>query len=200
MTNAGLAVADLPEPVIGALGGLKQQRVRGRIGSADFTSSVMAAGGGRLALSLSKAILTAAGLAVGDTAEVEITGVDDPDTARRKGDASMLDDLEAAALLAIKPPSDDVVLPIGARRIVFTAKEIGEWLERAVDVATAGARATAAVLGLLPLAGVGLAALLGVGPTRLYGSPAALASASAGLVLLGVGLTAVSTWEVIQAW
>lgn len=60
-------------------------------------------------------------------------------------------------------------------------------LERAVDVATAGARATAAVLGLLPLAGVGLAAVLGVAPSRLYGSPAALASASAGLVLLVLG-------------
>lgn len=71
--SAGLAVADLPEPAIAALGGLKQQRVRGRIGSADFTSSVMAAGSGRLALSLSKAILSAAGLAVGDTAELEIT-------------------------------------------------------------------------------------------------------------------------------
>lgn len=60
-------------------------------------------------------------------------------------------------------------------------------LERAVEVATAGARATATVLGLLPLAGVGLAALLGVGPAALYGAPLAAASAGLGLGLLLVG-------------
>lgn len=60
-------------------------------------------------------------------------------------------------------------------------------LERAVEVATAGARATATVLGLLPLAGVGLAAMLGLGPLTLYGNPLALASAGGGLVLLAVG-------------
>ncbi|MFK5635779.1 type II secretion system F family protein [Ornithinimicrobium sp. LYQ103] len=60
-------------------------------------------------------------------------------------------------------------------------------LERVVDVATAGARSTATVLGLLPLAGVGLAAVLDVPPSRLYGTPAALVSALCGLVLLGVG-------------
>jgi superfamily I DNA/RNA helicase len=36
-------------------------------------------------------------------------------------------------MLAIKPPTDDVVVPIGARRIVFTRDEIGEWLDRAAD-------------------------------------------------------------------
>lgn len=60
-------------------------------------------------------------------------------------------------------------------------------LERAVEVATAGARATATVLGLLPLAGIGLAALLGIGPVDLYAHPLAVASAGAGLVLLAVG-------------
>lgn len=64
-------------------------------------------------------------------------------------------------------------------------------LERAVEAATAGARATAAVLGLLPVAGVGLAALLGVGPVGLYAHPFALASAVLGLVLLGIGHLAV---------
>jgi DNA helicase IV len=65
--------------------------------------------------------------------KVEITGVDDPATARAKGDASMLEELELAAMLAIKPPTEDVVVPVGVRRIVFTAAEIGEWLDRAVD-------------------------------------------------------------------
>lgn len=60
-------------------------------------------------------------------------------------------------------------------------------LLRAVEVATAGARATVTVLGLLPVAGVGLAAVLGIAPTTLYGSPPAVVSAAAGLALLLVG-------------
>ena len=73
--SSGLAVADVPSEHIAALGGLKQARVRGTIGGQPFTSSVMPAGGGRLALSVSKAMMGAAGLAVGDTADVEIGGV-----------------------------------------------------------------------------------------------------------------------------
>jgi DNA helicase IV len=65
--------------------------------------------------------------------KVEITGVDDPATARAKGDATMLDELELAAMLGIKYPTDDVVVPLGVRRLVFGAKEIGEWLDRAAD-------------------------------------------------------------------
>jgi tight adherence protein B len=57
-------------------------------------------------------------------------------------------------------------------------------LERAVEVATAGARATARVLGLLPLGGVALAAMLGIGPVTLYSHPLAGASAALGVVLL----------------
>jgi hypothetical protein len=73
--QSGLAVVDVPAEQVDALGGLKQQRVRGAIAGAGFTSSVMPAGGGRLALSVSKAMLKAAGVAVGDVAEFEITGV-----------------------------------------------------------------------------------------------------------------------------
>ncbi len=72
---AGLAVVDLPGSVAAALGGLKQQRVRGTIGSVAFASSVMPAGGGRLALSVSKAMMTSAGVAVGESSEFSITGV-----------------------------------------------------------------------------------------------------------------------------
>ena len=72
---SGLAVVDIPEQHVEALGGLKQQRVHGTIGGSDFVSSVMPAGGGRLALSVSKAMMTAAGVAVGDAAELEITRV-----------------------------------------------------------------------------------------------------------------------------
>ncbi|MGH2780603.1 MAG: DUF1905 domain-containing protein, partial [Thermoleophilaceae bacterium] len=56
-----------------ALGGLKQQRVHGTIGAVDFVSNVMPAGG--LALSVSRGMMTAAGVAVGDVAEFEITAV-----------------------------------------------------------------------------------------------------------------------------
>jgi DNA helicase IV len=63
--------------------------------------------------------------------KVDVTGVDDPATAARKGSAAMLDELAAAALRAISPPAGDVVVPLGVRRLVFTAVEIAEWLERA---------------------------------------------------------------------
>jgi hypothetical protein len=71
--GSGLAVADVPPPAVEALGGLKQQRVRGRIGAADFVSNVMPAGRGGLALSVSRAMMKAARVAVGDTAQFEIT-------------------------------------------------------------------------------------------------------------------------------
>lgn len=76
-----------------------------------------------------------------------------------------------------------------AAAVRFSAHEARERhrLERAVEVATAGARATASVLGLLPVAGVGLAALLGIGPAALYGAPLGALSAGLGLVLLGLG-------------
>jgi hypothetical protein len=73
--SSGLAVIDVPADRVAALGGLKQQRVRGRIGGTDFTSNVMPAGGGRLALSVSKAMMSAAGVAIGDDVEVEIRSV-----------------------------------------------------------------------------------------------------------------------------
>ena len=69
----GLAVVDVPVDHVVALGGLQQSHVRGTIGTAAFESSVMPAGGGRLALSVSKAMMAAAGLSVGDVAEIAIT-------------------------------------------------------------------------------------------------------------------------------
>jgi hypothetical protein len=72
---SGLAVIDVPGDAVAALGGLKQQRVHGSIAGAAFTSNVMPAGGGRLALSVSKAMMAGAGVAVGDDADVTITRV-----------------------------------------------------------------------------------------------------------------------------
>ena len=71
----GLAVVDVPDYHIAAIGGLKQARVCGTIGTADFVSSVMPAKGGRLALSVSKAMMSAVGAAIGDEAVFEITAV-----------------------------------------------------------------------------------------------------------------------------
>ena len=71
--SAGLAVVDVPPVHITALGGLRQARVRGRIAGSEFTSSVMPAGDGRLALSVSRAMMKAAGVDVGQAADVEIT-------------------------------------------------------------------------------------------------------------------------------
>jgi hypothetical protein len=73
--SSGLAVVDIPAAYIGALGGLRQQRARGTIGIVAFASNIMPAGGGRLALSVSKAMMTAARVGVGDVAEFEITAV-----------------------------------------------------------------------------------------------------------------------------
>ena len=73
--GTGLAVVDIPAEHVAALGGLKQQRVEGAVGPADFTSNVMPAGGGRLALSVSQAILKSAGIAVGEEAVFEIRSV-----------------------------------------------------------------------------------------------------------------------------
>jgi hypothetical protein len=73
--GSGLAVVDVSAEGIAALGGLKQQRVRGTLGGSDFTSNVAPAGGGRLALSVSQAMMAAAKVGVGDRVEIVISGV-----------------------------------------------------------------------------------------------------------------------------
>jgi hypothetical protein len=73
--GAGLAVADVPAEHVEALGGLRQQRVAGTIGGRPFTSSLMPAGGGRLALSVSRQMLKDAGSSVGDRVDLEISSV-----------------------------------------------------------------------------------------------------------------------------
>ena len=70
--TSGLAVADLPPEVAVVLGGLKQMRVRGKQNGVEFASNVMPAGGGALCLSVSKAMMTVAGVKVGDEVVVEI--------------------------------------------------------------------------------------------------------------------------------
>lgn len=65
-------------------------------------------------------------------------------------------------------------------------------LSSRLATATAGARTTATILSLLPVVGVGVALLMGIGPADLYGSPAALMSLAAGLLLLGGGRVVVN--------
>ena len=69
---AGLAVIEIPKDVAVVLGGLKQMRVHGTLNGVDFTSNTMPAGGGILALSVSRKLLDAARLDVGDKAEIEL--------------------------------------------------------------------------------------------------------------------------------
>jgi Domain of unknown function (DUF1905) len=73
--ESGLAVADIPPQHIARVGGLKQRRVTGSMAGVEFSSNVMPAGGGRLALSVSKALMTAAGVSVGAETEIEITSI-----------------------------------------------------------------------------------------------------------------------------
>jgi hypothetical protein len=70
--HSGLAVVDIPKDVAERIGGLKQMKVRGRLNGVEFNSNTMPAGGGVLALSLSRALLKSASLEVGQKANVEI--------------------------------------------------------------------------------------------------------------------------------
>jgi len=69
-------VVDVPKVIATGLGGLKQMRVRGKLNGVDFNSNTMPAGGGVLALSLSRKILSEAGVKVGDKVDVELQKID----------------------------------------------------------------------------------------------------------------------------
>ena len=73
--QSGLAVLDVPAEHVDTLGGLRQQRVHGTINGVEFTSNVMPAGAGRLAMSVSKALQKTAGVGMGGAARVAITRV-----------------------------------------------------------------------------------------------------------------------------
>ena len=74
--KSGLAVMDIPKDVTEKLGGLKQMKVTGNVNGFAFQSNTMPAGGGVLALSLSKKLLGEAGLDIGQKAEVDIRRLD----------------------------------------------------------------------------------------------------------------------------
>jgi DNA helicase IV len=64
---------------------------------------------------------------------VDVGGVDDAETARWKGSADRLSDLEAVALAAITPPDDDIRIPIGTRTHVIERDLFAGWLAVAVS-------------------------------------------------------------------
>lgn len=58
---------------------------------------------------------------------------------------------------------------------------------RRTAVATAGARATMQLLTLLPLVGIGIAAVMGIAPWRLYAGPLGVAVLALGVALIVAG-------------
>src|SRR5438105_10937463 len=75
--RGGGAVARIPEEHMAPLGGLKQMRVYGTVNGVAFRSSTMPYRGG-FYLGLHKATREAAGVAFGDSLEIEITRDDSP--------------------------------------------------------------------------------------------------------------------------
>lgn len=64
---------------------------------------------------------------------VPVEGVDDLRAARAKGSPAALEALTTALRSVIRPPDDDVRVPIGARTLVFTRDEIAGWLDTATQ-------------------------------------------------------------------
>ena len=75
--RGGGAVALIPAEFVKPLGGLKQMRVFGTVNGVAFRSSTMPYRGG-FYLGLHKATRAAAGVAFGDSLEIEITPDDSP--------------------------------------------------------------------------------------------------------------------------
>ncbi len=69
---AGLAVIDISSDAADTLGGLRQMKVSGSLHQTPFVSNTMPAGGGILALTVSRTMLDAVEVQVGDAVEVEV--------------------------------------------------------------------------------------------------------------------------------
>ena len=64
---------------------------------------------------------------------VDVSGTDELDVARWKGDADRIADLRAAAEASIRPPDEDIRVPIGARTHVISREMFSEWLATALS-------------------------------------------------------------------
>ena len=62
---------------------------------------------------------------------VDVAGADDAETARWKGSAERLGELESEALRSIVPPDVDIRVPVGARTHTFTLMEFARWVATA---------------------------------------------------------------------
>jgi Domain of unknown function (DUF1905) len=71
----GLAVVDVPEDLVGELGGRRQMRVSGTLNGADFTGSTMLVAGGGLCVGVSKAAMKTAGASVGEDVSLSLSRV-----------------------------------------------------------------------------------------------------------------------------
>jgi Domain of unknown function (DUF1905) len=71
----GLAVVDIPEDLVGELGGRRQMRVAGSLNDTEFTGSTMFVAGGGLCVGVSKAALKTAGASVGDDVALSLSRV-----------------------------------------------------------------------------------------------------------------------------
>ncbi len=68
----GLAVIDIPEEHVAALGGRRQWKVEGELNGTAFAGSTMLVAGGGYCVGVSKAAMKAAGVEVGSEVEVRI--------------------------------------------------------------------------------------------------------------------------------
>ena len=70
--GSGLAVVDVPDDLVAALGGRKQVRVTGTLGGAPFAGSGMLVAGGGYCVGVSRTAMQAVGAAIGDEVDVVI--------------------------------------------------------------------------------------------------------------------------------
>jgi hypothetical protein len=68
----GLAVIDIPPELVADLGGRRQMRMAGTLNGVAFAGSTMLVAGGGFCVGVSRAALNAAGLSVGDDADVQL--------------------------------------------------------------------------------------------------------------------------------
>jgi hypothetical protein len=70
--GAGLAVADVPDGFVEAVGGRRQMRVSGTLNGTPFTGATMLVRGGGFCVGVTKTAMRDAGIGVGDTAAVSL--------------------------------------------------------------------------------------------------------------------------------
>lgn len=124
--------------------------------------------------------------ALGDLAAAAIAGDDVPARLRRLAVDFDLPEVSVAA--ASWSLSEDLGGSLGAATTTALGLlEAQDQRDRAVRAALAGPRATMQLLTGLPLAGIAIAALVGVSPARLYAGVLGAASLTIGVTLLVLG-------------